>query len=273
MRTTMQRWFLIALLTLVSPSALALAVRNPSEAGLLCSGVFWNSDSCCFPLSFRVGYEADFVFDRHLQDQSSPHSTVDETQQTTNAGYWAVNAFNRFDIFGTLGASYMLIKSTVAPFEPAIGFVHGNTLQIQTASDFSWSIGIRGVVFEWCGLSLGAEGEYFNTRPKIDWIVIDSDDDDYPSDLHMKYQEWQISVGVTYSIVDIVFPYIAGKWSGLRADFGDFISNGATLNTLRNTRNFGYAVGFAFNVASLLFTLEWSFQDERALFLNGQFRF
>lgn len=277
----MNRWIMIALLSLLCKSAYALPVRNPSEPDLIYCGVFYNEADSCLPFHLCVGFESDYVFERHLQDKATPHRKVDHAHLYTNAGYVALNVCERVAIFSTLGASLLQIESTAFPFLPAPGFGDGNWVEIDTHTTFSWSVGLRGILYEWCGLRLGFEGEYFRTSPTVNMISVNSNFSNYPSDLHMIYQEWQVGLGLAYSIVDTVFPYIAVKWSGCHVDLDDFHSTFPgltptkfiTLNDLQNSRHVGYAVGFSFSLEALLFTIEWSFQDERALFLSGQVRY
>lgn len=297
----MKKLFVTLLAVLTCGAAYTLPVGNPSEASLLCDGLFWEGSCCmdpcdpcatwCDAVSFRFGYYGDFVFNRHLrvhhhhEGDGRHHDAIEHTEVFTNAGYLALNVWDRVDIFSTLGATRLRIDTNAKTFITGLP-VAGERFHLETRSNFSWSIGARGTVWE-CGCtSLGIEGQYFQYKPHISRITIaDADsiyfghDDDRGS--RLKFQEWQIGFGISHRI-NILVPYIAAKWSRARLNFEKhhditgFPTVGDTLefHDLRSRNGWGFAAGVSLvDCEKAAVTVEGRWGNERALYVNGQIRF
>jgi major outer membrane protein len=254
----------------------ALPIGNPAQAGLLSDGVL--GDICCNPcsfwlnaFSFRIGYYGDFVFNKHMENYNGDSSDVEVTRIFTNAGYLALNICERFDVFGTLGATNLF-------YETELDFSAGS-MELQTRNDFSWSVGVRGTLFE-CGTTyLGVEGQYFYTNPHISRVTESSTRSGYPSgNVNIKYYEWQIGLGLAHRIYNLV-PYLGVRWGMSKLDNDAAmveltINRTADLHNTRSKDNWGYAVGVTMvgcEKASL--TVEGRFGGETAFYTNGQIRF
>ena len=153
----------------------------------------------------------------------------------------------------------------------------GTRIAIETEDHFSWSVGARGTIWE-CGCtSLGAEAQYFYTRPDIRRVTVGSVTSVYPdSSIDAKYREWQIGVGLSHRI-NIFVPYLAVKWSRAKLDFDNatFVNLGPiTLPDLEDKNGWGYAVGVSLvDCEKSSLTVEGRFGNEKALYVNGQIRF
>lgn len=197
----------------------ALPVGNPAEPSLLIDGTIWEGmpgdpcDPCatwCDAISLRVGFYGDYVFDRVLktdvpkmfsmgaaptgsstvspnqaQERDNPayNTHMHDAEWFTNAGYIALNIWDRFDIFCTLGATSGYFKGNSKSFN-LIGLIGlaGTTLnatfypnasisngvvELYTDTTFSWSVGARGALWE-CGCAtLGAEFQYAQSKPRV----------------------------------------------------------------------------------------------------------
>nr|QGA69917.1 Major outer membrane protein [uncultured Chlamydia sp.] len=206
----------------------ALPVGNPAEPSLLIDGTMWegaSGDPCdpcstwCDAISIRAGYYGDYVFDRVLKVDvnktisgmsAAPTSTTGTASNTntaadraniaygkhmqdaewfTNSAFLALNIWDRFDIFCTLGASNGYFKASAAAFNlvgllglsgsdlngqrPNIGITQG-VVELHTDTTFSWSVGARGALWE-CGCAtLGAEFQYAQSNPKIEMLNVTS---------------------------------------------------------------------------------------------------
>lgn len=273
-----------ALMILSCGAAYALPLGNPSEASLLCDGIFFEGpcyDFCesgvgwCDAFSFRLGYYGDFVFDRHLEvDEHHRGDSIEDTEIFTNAGYVAANFWDRFDLFATLGVTNFHIESNAFTF----GGPNGDRFKLESETDFSWSLGARVTVWE-CGCtSFGAEAQYFYTKPHITRVTIAESDSIYPdNNIHFKYREWQFGVGISHRIWNFV-PYAGVKVSGVKIDFGDarlaFNALDIFLHDLENRFSAGYVIGVSFvDRERIALTAEVRFPDEKALYANGQIRF
>lgn len=373
----MKKLFVTALAAafVASASVQALPVGNPSEASSLIDGIFWEGaagdpcDPCatwCDSVSLRAGFYGDYVFNRMLETNVNKTTTIPdvyaanavgtagkqypnaafgqdllESEFFTNAGYLALNLWDRFDLFGTLGSSEGRIKGTSATFNLAGThdvFTAGTTLvsdainngsvEIFTSSDFSWSVGARGSLWE-CGCAtLGAEFQYAKGEPTVKELSVLSNGADFyvknpmgyaASELDdgilpaptvaptkkakVKYDEWQAGLGFSYRI-NALTPYVAVKWS--RANFkmdglivpqptkdvplnpllpttvavapdatkdafqGVFVK----LNNLKSSKSCGVAFGATLiDADKIAITAEARLIDERAVHINGQFRF
>lgn len=265
-------------------AAHALPVGNPSDASLLCEGLFlegYCGDFCdpCVTwfdaFNMRFGFYGDYVFNRHLEiDEHVDDSDIEKTEIFTNAGFIAANFWNRFDLFTTLGATNIFIDTNNKAF--ALG--GSGRFVIETETDFSWSVGVRATIWE-CGCTaLGAEAQYFFTNPHITRVTDEAENSVYPAhNIHAKYTEWQIGVGISHR-VNMFVPYAAVKWTCAKLDFGEAVltidGTDAELFNLDSDKFLGYCVGVSLldcEKASL--TVEGRWGDEKAIYTNGQIRF
>nr|ASK39878.1 OmpA [Chlamydia caviae]ASK39882.1 OmpA [Chlamydia caviae]ASK39884.1 OmpA [Chlamydia caviae]ASK39886.1 OmpA [Chlamydia caviae] len=215
-----------ALLFATTGSALslqALPVGNPAEPSLLIDGTMWegaSGDPCdpcstwCDAISIRAGYYGDYVFDRILKvdvnktismgtaptgnaaadfktvadrDNIAYGKHMQDAEWSTNAAFLALNIWDRFDVFCTLGASNGYLKANAAAFNlvgllgvtgtdlqgqyPNVAISQG-LVELYTDTTFSWSVGARGALWE-CGCAtLGAEFQYAQSNPKIEMLNV-----------------------------------------------------------------------------------------------------
>jgi major outer membrane protein len=280
----MKKLFVTALTIFACGALQALPVGNPSDASLLCDGLVWEGrcgdpcDPCltlCDAFSLRFGFYGDYVFNRHLEiDRNQDDSNIEHTRLFTNAGFIAANFWDRFDLFATLGATNFAIETNALSF----GGANQSRFEIETDTHFSWSLGVRGTIWE-CGCtSLGAEAQYFFTHPDVRRISEGGVVSVYPDAIiDAKYREWQIGLGIAHRI-NILVPYVAVKWSHVKVNLDDALPGDGlatvTLFDLENDKHWGFATGVSLvdcEKASL--TVEGRFGDEKAVYVNGQIRF
>lgn len=286
----MKKLFVTMLTILSCGAAYALPVGNPADASLLCDGLMWEghcADPCdpcltwCDAFSVRLGFYGDYVYNRHMEvDDHDFDANIERTVINTNAALVAANFYDRFDIFATFGASNLFIDSNSNVFVNQNG---SGRFEIETETDFSWSLGVRGTIWE-CGCTtLGAEAQYFYTDPHITRVTNDADDTIYLAHgLDAKYYEWQIGLGLAHRI-NMLVPYVAIKWSQAKLDMDNAViseepgfASGEewTLRDLTADKEWGYAVGVSLvDCEKVSLTVEGRFADEKALHINGQLRF
>lgn len=291
----MKKLVVTMLTVLTCGAAYALPVGNPSEASLLTDGVFCEGKCCdwcdpcfnwCDAFSFRVGFYGDYNFNRHMEigdineDADRHGGQVSEFQVWTNAGYLALNFCNRADIFATLGASSLNFDGNARNFD--LLDTTGEWLDVESETTFSWSVGGRITLWE-CGCTtLGIEGQYFSFRPDIKRITeaatftaYPSDDD---SDSDHRFSDWQVGLGISHRI-NMLVPYVAVRWgqASYDADNSTFaLPNEHTIimQDMENSKDWGYAVGVSLvDCEKAMLTVEGRFASEKALYVNGQFRF
>lgn len=285
---------LLAFASLLSPLS-ALPLGNPAEPTLFLHSACLNNEYWD-DVNFRLGYYGDFVYDRHFEvDRSQNFDDLDRTRVTTNAAYFAINLFQRADAFFTLGASSLSIEGTNSAFL-ATNFVSTGTASgqciVSAGSDFSWSIGARGVVFDRCNTILGVEGQYFQTSPHVtlvnrpggDGVGITVDYVNPGSSVDITYREWQLGFSAAYQIECgnvLAVPYLGLKIAQARSQAGNAVivfpatsGPSSTLTNMRSNKYIGYGTGLTLVFAnSFDVTVEGRFADEKALYVNGQMRF
>jgi major outer membrane protein len=302
MESEMKKLFASVLSLLACGAVYALPVGNPSEASLFFYGVWWDYRTPCNPCdpcfswcdawNLRIGYMGDFVFNRNLQIHTDDQegSDIDRTSIFTNAGYVAFNICNRVDIFGTLGASKLHIKTDARSW----GFTGLGSLESELffSTEFSWSVGGRATLWQCDCFTVGIEGQYFQTEPNFDnFLEYRAGTLTYFEDASVRYSDWQVGLGISYRLATscptfAMVPYAAVTWSGARLNFknfsfvenfgGNVVFPPSTLRfpALDNGKLWGYALGISLTLCDAVgVTVEGRFAAEKALYVNGQFRF
>jgi hypothetical protein len=280
---------LISMLSVLSATSIvhALPVGNPAEPGLFSNGCVLSDHSgdCdpCFNIwdafSLRIGFYGDYVFNRSLKfkfdalDPTAPGRKIDEVRVMTNAGYLALNFFERFDLFTTLGGTRISEKTNLATGE-AVLLGEGELIY---HPHFSWSVGGRSLLFSFGCFDLGIEGQYFRSEIRSGRVI------DYVAGLvryrdfscSSAYQEWQFGGGIalhfaTPSCTQELVPYVGVKGSWVKFVT---VAEGERIKYI-NDKNVGFVTGMTLTlVESVGVTVEGRFGDELALSVLGEFRF
>ncbi len=267
----------------LAPRAQALPLGNPADPALYTNG--WVLD-CFDSFSFRLGYAHDHVFNRHMESETrSGNPDIDRTTRDTSAALLVFNWCDRADLFVTLGATSIEIET------PASAFILNNALNtrftIASSTHFSWSVGGRVALFNYCNVVVGLEGEYFASCSEVDYAHLDNFNTFYPSNNDkLDYHEWQIGVGLAYPItccncaLEFV-PYIGFKYARAKIgmDQAQFTITGSSSETfsfedLESKLHWGFPIGVtAVLCGTIGVGVEGRFGDEQALYVNGQVRF
>ncbi|MCC5831545.1 MAG: hypothetical protein JJU12_00680 [Chlamydiales bacterium] len=281
------------LLTALLPTlGFALPVGNPWDASLLSEGIIWDghcsdsSNPCanwCDAWSIRFGFYGDYVFERYLRvDERGNDTTIHRTELYTNAGYLALNFYDRIDLFGTLGTTNISFRTPRSAFSSAV--TENDDILFETETYFSWSAGVRGTIWQCKCFEVGAEAQYFYTRPKLNFVRAENHDPQYGrTGDRIVYHEWQAGLGAAYrytipSCESSLVPYIALKWSRAFLNSGHLLyeegANSVQILNLTNNRHIGCAIGITLvGAKKASITVEGRFLDERAVHANAQFRF
>ncbi len=274
---------------LISGTAFALPLGNPWEASLMREGVFCEGHGGCYDYcdpcmswcdawSIRIGFYGDYVFDTRMEITSTPGDpNIHESELYTNAGFIAVNFWDRFDIFATLGATQLEAIANARAFGASI-----NTyVTLLTDTGFSWSIGGRATIFE-CGcFGFGLEAQYFRTNPNINFTKLENIAPLYHNGAEIRYHEWQVGLGAAYRIniascATALVPYMGIKVSHAysKTDTIASLLGGTTVIEAETDPYFGYAVGVTLlGCEKSTVTVEARFLNEKAVHVNGQIRF
>ncbi|WP_080126773.1 porin [Chlamydia suis] len=177
----------------------------------------------CDAVSLRLGYYGDYVFDRVLKTDvakefemgAAPKTTdtgdavaavpttptprpnpaygkhFQDAEMFTNAAFMALNIWDRFDVFCTLGATNGYLKGNSASFNlvglfgdpsqinqvatakalPNVSLSQA-VIELYTDTAFAWSVGARAALWE-CGCAtLGASFQYAQSKPKVEELNV-----------------------------------------------------------------------------------------------------
>ena len=276
--------FITLVLTTLTKVAIALPLGNPIDASLYRRG--WLSNDENFPLSLRLGYSADHVFNRRLEVERAGSPDIRRTILNTDAGFVAVNWCDRLDLFATLGASNFRIDTPTSAFSTFTNLIQDANVDLDIASstDFSWSIGGRGTLFGCYGFIVGIEGAYFSMSPDLDFVKQENLDIAYATDVTTRYSEWQVGTGIAYPIScykeSAFVPYLGIKFAHASLDMDQAVftiapvGNVVTLFDAESQLLVGFPIGATITLAEMIgVTVEGRFGDEQAIYVNGQFRF
>jgi major outer membrane protein len=273
----MRNFFLIILLAL-KITAQGLPGGNPSEPNLFICAPDCTLTTLCDCFVFGCGFYGDYVFDRHLRTVTG--RDIDTTKLFTNAAYFSASFRERAEIFTALGVSRLSLNTSLAPFNA----IDPHPLfEMETQSDFSYSMGARALLLRYRCLAIGLEGQYFSTEPNIKRLYIAAGAVSYPGySLITHYSEWQVGLGAGYRYNPYFVPYVAIKYARAYWKLADgknviIESNTNTfLYNLNNQKNIGYCIGLTFCPLieeRLAVTVEARFASEKALYVNGLIQF
>jgi major outer membrane protein len=296
----MKKLVVTLLMTLTCRGIQALPLGNPGEATLFTNGIYCESgdsrDPCdpCFSLcdiwSVRAGFYGNYVYNRYLE-ATNHGKEVKKTTIFTNAGYLALNFFDRVDLFGTLGATNitLTLDNRITGLTPPLIVAFPGLDVIKLQSAFSWSVGGRATLLECNCFTVGIEGEYFRTAPHFHNYKSFSQFTESIDDFKTTYSEWQVGLGAAYRVEICspslaLVPYMGITWSNCTLAYtqlAPFIlvnviapAIPVAVPKLQNNKSFGYAVGTSLTLCNLVgVTVEGRFGDEKAFYVNGQLRF
>lgn len=279
----------ILVICLAFGSLFALPVGNPSEASLykygICTGET-KSDPCVVVFNYsdilriKGGFYGDYVFNRHMEVYTSHDniSDIDQFSLMTNAGYIALNVFDWVDFFGVVGATKISITTPESSYSTG-----QSVMQLELTDELCWSAGTHITLGRYKCFAVGLEGQYFRTMPRLDSFIslASGGVTRFNNTPKIGYSEWQVGLGASYQWqVDCVLavPYFAIARARSEALFNDqrFIADGVTytLSNLKSKKMWGYSVGMSLVVSEMIgVTVEGRFADEKALFVNGKFRY
>lgn len=282
------------LFLLVSASTLrALPMQTPIEASLFERGILGESraggyrmpNSCYLNrCSFRVGFYGDYVFNHYLEN-SATNQPIECVKTYTNSGYVALNVFDNMDFFATVGATKLLIETP----SDTLGFLVlnvGGLSHFDFSSALSWSVGARTTVWQCGGFGVGVEGQYFQTRPTLNFLDVIANINYPTEDVAILYKQWQVGLGACYSYSLFcpsvcLTPYVGLTANWVRIDTNDLglpVLNSTpafvVLEEMKSSKIWGFAFGVSCGAGEVaLITAEGRFGNEKAFSISGQFAF
>ena len=259
----MKKLFAFLFTLLASISAHGLYLGNPYSPEMIEKGFVLSNESI---FGLKVGYLGDFVFDRNLTAHGSVQGRIDSFSLLTNQGVITCNLFDRFEVYGLVGAT-------------GITFSHRPPIDRKRRkysfhNQFSWGGGARIVLFDWDQFTCAASAAYQQAHPSMRWMTLNG------VSLSPKgsiiYREWQGGLALSYHI-DLFIPYIGVVYSHVHAQM-EHLPSDLELNThhfsLGSREHFGLVIGTSFSNAHIIdLTAEIRFFSELALSLAANVQF
>jgi len=249
---------------LLSPSLFALYNGNPSAPALIEEGFFFCKENW---VSVKAGYQRDWEFDRDMKSVSKFSGRMDEFSYIADQGVLTLNLINRLELYGSAGAARFTV--THIP-------MRGVRNEYETHNQFAWGIGIRGLIYYWGNLSLGADFKYGRAQPTLRWMTTNGVPVQPRPGSKLNFHEWQFGLGASYE-VGIFFPYLVVKYSNATGRLKHLPTGflpGTRHFNMKNRRKFGMAFGCSLsNSSRFSATVEARLIDEQALTLAGEVKF
>ncbi len=230
----------------------ATIVGNPAELAFLKDGIFSEKKRA---VTLRFGYYFENIYKFKFRDEIINDEAINNVTDTvnppssiiqlkTNSAIVTLNIKRFLEVYGLVGQSRLRIEEKEIDSDSTFSTQH----------NLSWGAGVKITVFKYKGLSMGADGKYFQTRQVADFLIANK----YPAliatdDFSFIYEESQGSIAFSYEI-DIFTPYIGGTY--LRASINPSPRKGVVYlsfdpeyprefecNTSHNVNRWGLIIG------------------------------
>lgn len=252
MKNSLVVWFFIQ-----ASSLCALYSGNPTAPSIIEEGFFFCKENV---VAIKAGYQRDWVFNRGMK-------SIDEFSYLEDQGVLTFNFFDRLELYGSLGA---------ASFDITDIPTKGVRNEYNTHDQFAWGLGLRGIIYAWENISLGADVKYGRAQPTLRYMTSNGVPTHPHSGSKLNFHEWQIGIGASYQI-DIFYPYLTVRYSNATAHLKHLppgFLEGTRHFTMKNRRKFGLSLGCTLSNGSRFSGLvETRFIDEQAITLAGEVKF
>jgi len=257
----MKKWLLLLIFT---QPLFALYMGSPSAPQVIEEGLFFSKENW---FAVKVGYQRDWVFDRGLKAVSKVSGGLDTFEWIADQGVLTFNIIDRIELYTSAGA---------ANFSASNRPRGGIRQEYQTRDQFTWGMGLRGILFELKGATFGFGGCYQRAHPTIKWLTTNGVPVSPRPGSKLTYNEWQVGFGVSYQ-VEMFTPYLGVKYSNASARFKHlpigFLPNGRHFKG-KNRRKFGMAIGTTLsNGNRFAATVEARLIDEQSITLAAEVKF
>lgn len=257
----MHRIILFLLAILFPVIAHTLYLGNPASPEIIENGLFLSQEMA---FGLKAGYQGDFVFDRNLFAHGKAHGRIDSFSIRTNQGVMVFNFFDRYEIYGSIGAM-------------DICFAHrphtdNKRREYDFHNQFTWGGGARALLFEWDQVCFGVDAKYQQAHPDIRWITLNGAS--IPPHGSIQYREWQVGAAFSYH-ADLFIPYLGAVYSHVHAEMQHLPSElGIHYFTMGSRQHFGMVIGCTLSKGEIIdLCVELRFFDESALTLAGNIKF
>lgn len=259
---------IFCLFVVVANMLFTLPSGNPSSPHIIEEGLFISPASW---VNCRVGYEGNFVSNRRMK-KSDINNPIDHFEMDMNAGFFTLNIQNRLDLYAIVGEARM---------QSYWRFIETNQIfsriEFETKYRLGWAGGARAVFFDWGKLSLGLQGRYLTSKPKILWMTKNGSPLEFDR-AKCCFSEWQMDLGFAYH-ADLFFPYLGVKYSNAKAKISKISTTAIAEGDshylrMKSKRKVGMLIGCGIsNGKYFLLNIESRILDEDAASVTGEFHF
>lgn len=247
----------------------AAPVGNSAFPAVIQEGIFVPADSW---VTYRAGYEGDFIADGRLNQVDQGSGRVDTFEQMTQSGTFTIDILDRIDLYGVFGSSSI---DSDWRFENSTSELM-TRIHLNTQSALFWGCGTRITLLEWGRSRLGFGGR-FNSSHSHPATVTANGVDESSSGAQVRWREWQVNADLSYKI-SFLIPYLGVKYSNALTELKGFsfpISSSLTgSNTFKNRLPVGIYLGCTVSSGKYFFlNLEGRVIDEEAVSIAADFRF
>jgi len=245
----MKKCLILFFLILAKP-LMSLYIGNPSTPALIYEGIV---ASDLIPVSARVGFEADFLFEKKF---TFPNTGFKNSHVEGNfyLAQLILNFFDRLDLGISAGSSNMEFSSNFG------------SENISEKSETGYLVKAHGklIIFNVKYITFGFDGNYILAKAK------DSSFLDLAGSAWFRLRQWQASFSLS-SKVGFFSPYLGGVYNNSRFKISE--SDSFSINGMEKD-NLGVFLGLTFSTNSyFLINLEGQFYSETSFGINAQIRF
>lgn len=244
----------------------AFIVNNPAASGLVECGAFFDN---CHRFSARIDYNADFVFDGKMKQDSGQR--VDSFKQNNFYGGLTLNFCDRFDLYGKVGQSMIDTDYRISLEDESVF-----AIDCKSHYGLSWAVGTSMILLDYQCLQVGVGASYMETNPSLRFLT-QNGEDLITRGSNISFRSVDAFLGFSFQ-TDILIPYICFHYrkadSSITALEGPIASNGTNTIDLEERSPYGLALGVSITNKKLFaLTIESRILSEEALTISGTFRF
>ena len=269
--------YLTIFVSLFALQLAALPVGNPADPSAFCTHLLSNPAEDSGKLSCRLSYLGNYVQNRKMQLQMLPKPTAYEAALMTQSGVFTVNVLQRLDLMASMGASNLRVQSPVLDRYEEV--IEDETGQLSTLSNFSWGVGVRGMLLQAGPITVGGGAQYFYTHPVVSRVREEYFEGSIADQgIRVLYEELQLDVASSYTIALsrrlALLPYIGLQYSQavLNGEDAEFLF--FHFPALIEQRTVGYSLGLTLMGGQCChLTIEQRLLNENALSVVAGFRY
>lgn len=220
-------------------------------------------------LGIKVGFEADYVFDKSLKVANSKSARkIEVFNYYLEQGVLTLNFIDRFEMYGSMGAIHFHIEPRMT----------GSIRQTyETNYRFTWGLGGRAILFETSKATLGVDFKYQAASPPFDWMSQNGIPRDSIGNAKFRYREWQIGLGLSYDL-DMFTPYMAAIYNQSTGQYKyldrNILPDRKSHFSINSRKKFGMAVGTTLSTGTVFeLDLEARMINETAVSAAANVRF